>query len=79
MSDISIERELGRMRAEIEGLQRSEIIARAERTSMAVDIKTILATLNEAKGGWKVLIMAGAIVAFLSSLVTWAAGQYIPK
>lgn len=77
MSDESVERELGRMRAEIEGLQRSEAIARTERQQMAVDIKTVLATLNQAQGGWKVLMMASAVVAFLSSIITWAVGRFL--
>lgn len=66
-----IQRSLGRHEAEIESLQKDLL-------DLKVDVKIILATLSEARGGWKTLLLvagvAGAVGALgvkLSSFIGW--------
>lgn len=69
-----VERELGRHGAEIEALQKDMI-------ELKKDVKTILSTLAEARGGWKTLMLvagvAGAVGAGLGKLV--AVFGWLPK
>jgi hypothetical protein len=64
----STERQLGRHDAEIVNLTR-------EVAEMRKDMKTILTTLSEARGGWKTLMlvagMAGAVGAFAHQIAIW--------
>lgn len=60
-------RDLGRHEAEIEALQ-------ADMRDLKRDVKTILTTLSEARGGWRTLMLvsgvAGAVGALLGNLAT---------
>lgn len=64
----STERQLGRHDAEIVNLTR-------EVAEMRKDMKTILTTLSEARGGWKTLMLvagiAGAIGGLAHQIAIW--------
>ncbi len=63
---VEINRELGRHGAEIEALQ-------GDMRELKKDVKSILTTLSEARGGWKTLMLvagvAGAVGAVLGKLL----------
>jgi len=69
-----IDRDLGRMESDIETLK----IGLAD---VQKDIKSILSTLSEARGGWKTLMLvggiAGAVGALLGKLISITG--YLPK
>lgn len=45
---------------------------REDMTELKADVKSILATLNQAKGGWKTLMAVGTVGGALGSIATWA-------
>jgi hypothetical protein len=53
-----LQRDLGRLEAEVAALK-------ADVDEMRTDLKTILAALAQVKGGWRVLMAAGALGAAL--------------
>ena len=61
-----LHQQVGRHGAEIEALQ-------SDMPELKVDVKTTLATLNQAKGGWKTLMLvagiAGAMGAFAAKFL----------
>ena len=60
------ERLLGEYGAKIEALQR-EVVA------MEVDLKIVLATLSEVRGGWKTLVQLGVISGAIGAVLGWLA------
>ena len=60
------ERLLGEYGAKIEELQRAVVV-------MEVDIKIILATLSEVRGGWKTLVQLGVISGAIGAFLGWLA------
>ena len=58
-----IHRDLGRHEAEIMSLQ-------ADMRELKSDVKTILNTLSEARGGWKTLMLIGGIAGAAGALIT---------
>ena len=60
------ERLLGEYGAKIEALQR-------EMVAMEVDLKIILATLSEVRGGWKTLVQLGVISGAIGAFLGWLA------
>lgn len=70
MSDASLEREIGRMEAEIKSLKRSL-------DEMRDDLREIKTAFHEMKGGSKVVLGFAAIAGSgLTYLVNWLAGKY---
>lgn len=69
-----IQRDLGRHDAEILSLQ-------GDMTELKKDVKKILSTLSEARGGWKTLMLvagvAGATGAFMTKIAI--AFGFVPK
>ena len=63
MSDID-PRDFGRLEAKVEELGRGM-------AALAEQLATVNATLNEARGGWRVLLMVGGAGATLSGVVSW--------
>lgn len=62
MSDAELQRDIGRMEAQIATLTATV----ATQTKELADIKTIL---SEAKGGWKMFLMVGGFSAAVGGLV----------
>lgn len=62
-----IERTLGVHSAKIEGLQ-------ADVSEIKSDMKQVLTTLSETKGGWKVLVSVGAISGSVGAFI----GKVLP-
>ena len=52
-------------------------VARLEQDVQAANVKldAIQATLNQARGGWKVLMAQYGFIAFLASAATWIVGH----
>mgnify|MGYP000084192828 CR=1 FL=1 len=70
MSDSSLERDIGRMEAEIKGLKRSL-------DEMRDDLREIKTTFHEMKGGSKVVLGLAAITGSgLTYLINWLAGKF---
>jgi len=61
------ERALGHLEADVDSLKK-------DMSQMKIDLRNILATLNQAKGGWKLIIAVGAIAGALGALL----GKFIP-
>lgn len=70
------QRTLGEYGAKIEALQ-------DDVTGLRTDVKTIMLTLAEARGGWKTLVavgtVAGAIGAVGAKVVSWAVSMPLPR
>ena len=60
------ERLLGEYGAQISQLQR-EVVA------MEVDLKIVLRTLDEARGGWKAMVQLGVISGAIGAVLGWLA------
>jgi uncharacterized protein YlxW (UPF0749 family) len=70
MSDSSLERDMGRMEAEIKGLKRSL-------DEMRDDLREIKTAFHQMKGGSKVVLGLAAITGSgLTYLINWLAGKY---
>ena len=61
-----IERTLGEHSAKIDTLQR-------EMLTIQIDLKQILLTLSEARGGWRALMLVAGIAGAIGSVLTWFA------
>lgn len=57
------QRDIGRHDAEIEALQ-------TDMKELKHDVKKILATLSEARGGWKTLLLVAGIAGTMGALAT---------
>lgn len=70
------ERDIGRHEAEIEQLQR-------DMTEIKADVKAIIATMEQAKGGWRAIAlvagMAGLLGALTTKFIYYLIGLPIPK
>lgn len=65
-------RDFGRLESEVEALSdlvRSQTTAMA---NMSARLDTMNATLSEARGGWKTLMLIGGAAAGLGSAISWA-------
>ncbi len=75
MENPSIHHDLGRHDAQIEALQEQVKQLHADMQRMNDTLTQISATLSEAKGGWKTLMLVGGIAAtvgaLFSKLVAW--------
>ena len=70
VSDASLEREIGRMEAEIKSLKRSL-------DEMRDDLREIKTAFHEMKGGSKVVLGFAALAGSgLTYLINWLAGKY---
>lgn len=66
MNDRMIDpREFGRLEQEVKQLSK-------QMEAMQTTLQSISTTLNEAKGGWRALMLLGGAGAAAGSLVTWA-------
>lgn len=66
MSD-QLQRDVGRHDAEIEALK-------ADMAEVKADVKQVLSTLSEAKGGWKTLMLVAGAAGSVGALI----GKFIP-
>lgn len=60
-------RDLGRHDAQIEALQAQVDRLHADMTNVLTELRTINATLSEAKGGWKTLLMVGGVASAMTA------------
>lgn len=76
-----IHRDLGKHDAQIEALTVQFNRMHTDMQKMLEELQGIQATLSEAKGGWKLLLMVGGVSAALGGIVvkvmTWM--QVLPK
>lgn len=67
MSDIDL-KEYGKLTAQVERLE-------ADVTELRADVKSMIAILEQAKGGWRTLMLigglAGAVGAVLGKIIGW--------
>lgn len=59
----AIQRDIGRLEGRVNALE-------AELREIKTDVKAILALVNQAKGGWKTLVIVGAVAGADGALVT---------
>jgi hypothetical protein len=59
----AMQRDMGRLEARVDA-QESEL------REIKADVKAILALVNQAKGGWKTLVVVGAVAGAMGALVT---------
>lgn len=59
----ALERDMGRLEARVD---RGEIDLR----EIKADVKAILGLVNQARGGWKMLVVVGAVAGAVGALVT---------
>lgn len=65
-----IQRDLGRHDAQIENLEKDILDMRKDLTKLMEKIDNMNLILEQAKGGWKVLMMVGGMSAVLGGIVT---------
>lgn len=65
-----IQRDLGRHDAQIENLEKDILDMRKDLTKLMEKIDNMNLILEQAKGGWKVLMMVGGLSAVLGGIVT---------
>lgn len=66
MTDIerdALQRDIGRLEARADALE-------SELREIKGDVKAILALVNQARGGWKTLVVVGAVAGAVGALVT---------
>lgn len=59
----ALQRDMGRLEARVDALE-------SELREIKADVKSILALVNQAKGGWRTLILVGAVAGATGALVT---------
>lgn len=59
----AMQRDMGRLEARVDA-QESEL------REIKADVKAILALVNQARGGWKTLVVVGAVAGAMGALVT---------
>lgn len=71
---LSLDREMGDMQARLRALEKNAVEMRA-------DIKSILAVLSEARGGWKAMLAVGAVSGAIGAGVMKASSfiGFMPK
>ncbi len=57
-----LQRDIGRLEARVDAQQ-------SELREIKADVKAILALVNQAKGGWKTLVVVGAVAGAVGALV----------
>lgn len=69
-----MQRDLGRHEAEIESLQ-------SDMRDLKKDVKLILSTLSEARGGWRTLLLVGGVAGAVGAVLgkVGALFGWIPK
>lgn len=65
-----IQRDLGRHDAQIENLEKDILDMRKDLTKLMEKIDNMNLILEQAKGGWKVLMMVGGLSAVLGGIAT---------
>ena len=75
---MSLEKDLGRLQGEMEGVNREIGDIKEHQSEMKADLRSILTTLSEARGGWKTLLLVagfaggmGALASKLAMLAPW--------
>jgi prefoldin subunit 5 len=59
----ALQRDMGRLEARVDAVE-------SELREIKADVKSILALVNQAKGGWKTLVVVGAVAGAAGALVT---------
>jgi prefoldin subunit 5 len=77
MSDMH--RDIGRHDAQIEALQAQVDRLHLDMTTVLSELRTINATLSEAKGGWKTLLAVGAIASGMTAFAMKILGFLFSK
>lgn len=47
--------------------------------TMADQVDTLVRTVNEARGGWKTLMLVGGAAATITGAVTWITGHFLTR
>ena len=75
---MTLEKDLGRLQGEMEGVNREIGEIKKHQGEMKTDIRSILTTLSEARGGWKTFLLVagfagvmGAMASKLAMLTNW--------
>lgn len=76
--DNELHRDLGRHDAQIENLQSQVERLHRDMSSVLDELKLINRTLNEARGGWRMLLAVGGLSSVLTSAV-WQAWEWMGK
>lgn len=71
MSDAAVQRDLGRMEAEIQNLNATVQV-------LAADVREMKETMAEARGGWRTLLLIGGVIATLSSILGGVVAKFAP-
>lgn len=85
MQSPEFHRDIGRHDAQIEALERDVKRMREEmhemRTEFTAELRAINATLSEARGGWKIMMMVGGASATIGALSykIVSAFQWLPR
>jgi hypothetical protein len=79
MSDPHLYQQIGHLQAKVEGLERGQVDATAERAAMNGKLDTLLERSAKERGGrgmlWKVGTIGGAIGSLLMALAQWWQGK----
>jgi chromosome condensin MukBEF ATPase and DNA-binding subunit MukB len=67
---VEVQRERRAENERIAVLETELMAMKKQHADMAADIKTILATLSEAKGGWRVMMMVGGASGVLGAFIS---------
>ena len=77
MDESIIQRELGKLDAEITQLKLERVELRVEVKEIRDELKEVVRILTQAQGGWKTLVIIASIAAVVGGLIATIIGYFI--
>ena len=70
MSEIDVSLEIGKLQAEVSAVRRDNDRMAASLANIEINVRAMAATLDQARGGWRVLAAVAGTSGLLGALVT---------
>lgn len=76
LSHAELQRDIGRMEGRLEGVERELHAAKEAQQEMAGELRHIASLLDQAKGGWKTVVLVAGVAGTVGAVITKLAALF---